>query len=141
MISVATNARDHEPDADNTIKSVLNQSFNISEIELLVVDDVSADTTRGVARSRPSIRHIRYDNKGQAAAVNLDFGQAKNDPVCPAPAHLETWRLRPGRRPPEGRAELKKAELGVCEPLLKGLEESRKRIRRGADDFEKTARE
>lgn len=93
------------------ISAYLNQTAlqNISEI--IVVDDGSSDSTRGVTarlseQSVTSIRYFRQENKGPAAARNLGIREARSelilftdDDIIPGPAlvaeHIEFHRRFP----------------------------------------------
>ncbi len=64
------------------IRSVLAQTHR--PVELIVVDDGSADDTEAVvAACDPSIRYIRHDrNQGQCAALNTGIRAATGEFVC-----------------------------------------------------------
>jgi len=70
----------HERFLAEAIESVLAQDFPLSEMEILVVDDGSTDSTPQVAaRYSDRVRYIRKENGGQASALNLGFAEAHGE--------------------------------------------------------------
>ncbi|MBQ8211618.1 MAG: glycosyltransferase family 2 protein [Treponema sp.] len=66
---------------ERSIRSVLNQK-NISDFELIIVDDCSTDDTLDVVHSinDPRIRIFRQrENRGPAAARNRGLSEAKGE--------------------------------------------------------------
>lgn len=62
------------------IDSVLAQSFPLSEIEIIVVDDGSTDDTiQQVKRYGDRVRYLYKPNGGQASAFNLGFQEARGE--------------------------------------------------------------
>ena len=57
------------------IESVRDQIY--SNVELVVVDDGSADNSFEVAGRYPDIRRLRQSNRGVAAARNLGFAESR----------------------------------------------------------------
>jgi glycosyltransferase involved in cell wall biosynthesis len=77
-ISVIIGAYNAEDTIAETLASVLGQTLLADEI--IVVDDGSTDRTAQVAAAASeSIRIVRQDNKGAAAALNAGINRAKGD--------------------------------------------------------------
>ena len=65
------------------VESVLAQDFPASEMEILVVDDGSTDSTPEIVRRYADrVRYIRKENGGQASALNLGFAEARGKIVA-----------------------------------------------------------
>jgi glycosyltransferase involved in cell wall biosynthesis len=88
-----------------TIESILKQRFQ--DFELIVVDDGSADDTRGaLAPYESRIRYVYQENRGPSAARNFGVRHAKapwiaildSDDLC-APSHLEALYGHVAARP------------------------------------------
>lgn len=62
------------------LESALSQSQPADEI--IVVDDGSTDETPGVVSRFPSVRYIRQENAGKAAAFNCGFRESQGDVIC-----------------------------------------------------------
>jgi len=62
------------------LKSVLGQSQPADEV--IVVDDGSTDQTPAVVSSFPTVRYIRQNNAGKAAAFNRGFDASEGDLIC-----------------------------------------------------------
>jgi glycosyltransferase involved in cell wall biosynthesis len=67
-ISVVIPAYNAERYLREALESVLAQHY--PALEILVIDDGSADGTAGIAQSIPSVRYVRQENAGAAAARN-----------------------------------------------------------------------
>lgn len=79
MFSVIIPLYNKELSIANTIKSVLNQTFE--DFEIIVVNDGSTDNSRKVVEeiSDPRIRLVEQHNKGVSAARNTGIKEAKNE--------------------------------------------------------------
>ncbi|ANH82032.1 glycosyl transferase family 2 [Niabella ginsenosidivorans] len=64
----------------NAINSALGQTY--TNIEILVVDDGSADATREVLKDVQGIRYIRQEHGGQARARNTGLALAKGEIIA-----------------------------------------------------------
>jgi hypothetical protein len=62
------------------LESVLGQSQSAEEI--IVVDDGSTDQTSDVVSGFPSVRYIRQENAGKAAAFSRGFAASEGDLIC-----------------------------------------------------------
>lgn len=68
------------PDA---IESALAQAPMVDPADVIIVDDGSTDETpRVVAKQFPSVRYVRQDNAGLAAARNTGLGLVTTELVC-----------------------------------------------------------
>jgi glycosyltransferase involved in cell wall biosynthesis len=73
----------HESFIEEAIKSVLEQDFPASEMEILVVDDGSTDSTPELVRKfQPRARLMRKINGGQASAFNAGIPEARGEIVA-----------------------------------------------------------
>ena len=72
LISVLIDTYNHERFLEQAIVSVLEQNFPASEMEIVVVDDGSTDSTPSIVEKfLPRLRYIRKKNGGQASAFNV----------------------------------------------------------------------
>jgi glycosyltransferase involved in cell wall biosynthesis len=80
LFSVLIDTYNHERYIEQAITSVLEQDFPPSDMEILVVDDGSSDSTPAVIQKFiPRIRYIRKTNGGQASAFNFVIPEAKGE--------------------------------------------------------------
>ncbi len=79
LVSVIVPAYNAEDTILETIHSVLHQS--LQDLELIVVDDGSSDSTFAIAQSvkDPRVRALSFENGGAAMARNRGIQQAKGD--------------------------------------------------------------
>jgi len=71
-VSVIIPCFNHAHFLDEAIESVLTQTY--TDLEVVVVDDGSADNTREVAARYPGVRCVRQENRGVASARNAGLG-------------------------------------------------------------------
>jgi glycosyltransferase involved in cell wall biosynthesis len=65
---------------ERAIRSVLDQDLSMDDVEILVVDDGSTDSTPEIVRRfEPRIRLLRKPNGGQASAFNFGFAAAQGE--------------------------------------------------------------
>jgi glycosyltransferase involved in cell wall biosynthesis len=85
VLSVVIPAYNEEKGIAEIAKRVLSvkgslQASGVEDLELLVVDDGSADNTAGVAEEINGVRLIRHEkNKGYGAALKTGFSKANGD--------------------------------------------------------------
>jgi glycosyltransferase involved in cell wall biosynthesis len=73
----------HERFIAEAIESVLAQDFPASEMEIVVVDDGSTDSTAQIVASYADrVRYIRKENGGQASALNLGFRESRGEIIA-----------------------------------------------------------
>ena len=82
-ISVLIDTYNHERFLEQAIVSVLEQDFPASEIEIVLVDDGSTDSTPSIVEKfLPQLRYIRKKNGGQASAFNLAIPELRGSIVA-----------------------------------------------------------
>lgn len=88
LVSVVIPAYNAEETLDETLKSVRNQTYR--DLEIIVVDDGSDDSTADVARSHAAgdnrIRIISIKNSGVAHARNVGVTASRGDFIAPIDA-------------------------------------------------------
>jgi len=77
LVSVVTPSLNHEEYVEQTIKSVIQQSY--PEIEYIIQDGASTDgTVRIIEQYRSKIAHVEsIDDSGQANAINQGFAKSR----------------------------------------------------------------
>src|SRR5487761_100873 len=81
IVSVLINTYNHERFIEQAISSVLEQDLPAADMEVLVVDDGSADRTPEIVRKfEPRVRLIQKKNGGQASAFNAAIPET-NAPI------------------------------------------------------------
>ena len=110
MISVIIPAYNAEELIALCLTSLLNQTYqsiDISEYEIIVVDDGSTDSTAEVVRDFENVRLIQQDNQGPAAARNEGAKHARGDIIlftdsdCVPEKNWIEEMLRPFKNDPE----------------------------------------
>lgn len=82
-ITALIDTYNHESFIEQAVTSVLEQDFPPSEMEILAVDDGSADGTAAILRKfAPRVRYLHKTNGGQASAFNAGIPQAQGEIVA-----------------------------------------------------------
>jgi glycosyltransferase involved in cell wall biosynthesis len=82
-ISVLIDTYNHERYIEQAIVSVLEQDFPADEVEIVVVDDGSTDSTSSIIEKfLPRLRYIRKKNGGQASAFNAGIPELRGPIVA-----------------------------------------------------------
>src|ERR1700722_3555840 len=82
-ISVLIDTYNHERFIEQAIVSVLEQDFPAGEMEIVVVDDGSTDSTPSIIEKfLPRLRYIRKKNGGQASAFNIAIPELRGSIVA-----------------------------------------------------------
>jgi glycosyltransferase involved in cell wall biosynthesis len=94
LVSVIMAAYNAEAHLREALESVLAQDW--SPFEVVVVDDGSTDATGDIVRSFESVRYLRQENAGPAAARNTAIRHSKGPLVANFDSDdiLPPWRLR-----------------------------------------------
>ena len=78
LFSIVVPVYNSENFIGETLKSLLNQTFN--DYEIIIADDGSTDRTRNILEKYiPRIKYLRQENKGPAAARNLGIQNAEGE--------------------------------------------------------------
>jgi hypothetical protein len=78
--SVLIDTYNHERFIEQAIVSVLEQDVPSAEMEVIVVDDGSTDSTPAiVGKFVPRVRYLRKENGGQASAFNAGIPEARGE--------------------------------------------------------------
>jgi hypothetical protein len=82
-VTVLIDTYNHERFVERAITSVIEQDFPPDQMEILVVDDGSTDSTPAIVkRFAPRVTYIRKENGGQASAFNLGIPQARGEIIA-----------------------------------------------------------
>ncbi len=82
-VTVLIDTHNHERFIARAITSALEQDFPANEVEILVVDDGSTDTTPAIVKSfAPRVTYLRKGNGGQASAFNFAIPQARGQIIA-----------------------------------------------------------
>ncbi len=82
-VSVVVNTYNHERFIAQALQSVLDQTFPADQMEIIVVDDGSTDSTPQIIQTfLPRIRYIRKENGGQVSAFHAGVAEARGDIVA-----------------------------------------------------------
>lgn len=83
LVSVLIDTYNHERFIEQAIVSVLEQDVPPAEMEVIVVDDGSTDTTPAIVRKfLPRVRYLRKENGGQASAFNAGIPETRGEIVA-----------------------------------------------------------
>lgn len=83
LVSVVVNTYNHEHFIERALQSVLDQTFPANQMEIIVVDDGSTDSTPQIIETfLPRIRYIRKENGGQVSAFHAGVAEARGDIVA-----------------------------------------------------------
>lgn len=75
LVSVIVPVYNTEKYLGEALESIMNQTYR--NIEIIVVDDGSTDSSADVAASFEGVRVVRQENRGQGAARNVGIGIAE----------------------------------------------------------------
>lgn len=83
LVTVLVDTYNHERFIDDAIRSVLDQDFDMSRVEIIVVDDGSTDATPAkLAAYGSRINVVRKANGGQASAFNTGIPLARGEIIA-----------------------------------------------------------
>jgi hypothetical protein len=83
LVTVLVDTYNHARFIEQAIRSVLSQDFDMSRVEIVVVDDGSTDGTPGIlAAFGDQIRVIRKANGGQASAFNCGIAESRGQYIA-----------------------------------------------------------
>jgi glycosyltransferase involved in cell wall biosynthesis len=83
LISALIDTYNHERFIEQAILSVLDQDISPSDMEILVVDDGSTDTTPEIVRKfAPRVRYLQKPNGGQASAFNVGIPETRGEIIA-----------------------------------------------------------
>ena len=82
-VSIVVNTYNHDHFIAQALQSVLDQTFPADQVEIIVVDDGSTDSSPQIIQSfLPKIRYIRKENGGQVSAFNAGVAEARGDIIA-----------------------------------------------------------
>lgn len=80
LVTVLVDTWNHERFIEHALDSVLAQEFDMSRVEIIVIDDGSTDGTAAkIAAYGDRVRHVRKENGGQATAFNVGIPLARGE--------------------------------------------------------------
>lgn len=83
LVSVVVNTYNHDRFIAQALQSVLDQTFPADQVEIIVVDDGSTDSTPQIMQTfLPRVRYIRKENGGQVSAFHAGVAEARGDIVA-----------------------------------------------------------
>jgi glycosyltransferase involved in cell wall biosynthesis len=83
LVSVLIDTYNHERFIEQAIVSVLEQDVSPAEMEVIVVDDGSTDSTPAIVHKFiPQVRYLRKANGGQASAFNVGIPETHGEIVA-----------------------------------------------------------
>ena len=83
QVTALVDTFNHERYIEQALVSVIEQGMSPSELEIIVVDDGSTDSTPSIIQKFfPRVRHLRKKNGGQASAFNAGFLEAHGESVA-----------------------------------------------------------
>jgi glycosyltransferase involved in cell wall biosynthesis len=83
LVTALIDTYNHERFIEQAIRSVQEQDLPASELEIVVVDDGSTDSTPDIVRKfAPAVRLLRKPNGGQASAFNAAIPEARGEIVA-----------------------------------------------------------
>jgi len=83
LVTALVDTFNHERYIEQALVSVLDQGLSLSELEIVVVDDGSADRTPEIIRKfLPRVKYLRKKNGGQASAFNAAFPEVSGKIVA-----------------------------------------------------------
>ncbi|MBN2454663.1 glycosyltransferase [Candidatus Woesearchaeota archaeon] len=85
-VSVLVPCYNEEKNISSCLESILGSDYDMSKVEIIVIDDGSKDATGEVVRKiiekcKANIRLLRGEHKGKSEALNLGMKHAKNELV------------------------------------------------------------
>ncbi len=80
LVTVVITCYNHAKYLPESIESVLDQSY--TNIELIVVDDGSADNTKEVTLSYPGVKYVWQKNQGLSAARNTGIANSSGEYIA-----------------------------------------------------------
>ena len=82
-VSVLVNTYNHERFIAQALRSVAEQDFPLAEIETIVVDDGSTDSTPEIIKQfLPGIQYVRKSNGGQVSALHEAVAHSSGDIIA-----------------------------------------------------------
>lgn len=80
LVTVLVDTWNHERFIEAALDSVLAQDFDMSRVEIIVIDDGSTDSTpKKIAAYGDRVRYLKKENGGQATAFNVGIPLARGE--------------------------------------------------------------